>query len=212
MSTRSCTLNPSSTYAAWPPPLLETLCRSYIANGTTDFGVVINSLSEAFGSGEPSDFNDALSKAHVGFMKTVYDRVILHAGLWPFVNLLYYSWKTDNEGFVFSIKDSATVFSMKSWLDSSPRFARDVSYMQYFHQDRKTLGEKLFAPTHTCWREVVNGTSGLHICISGMGIYNSGMHVDPHQIVVAKKADGTCEYDIVAVMMHGWDIKKLFVP
>ncbi|MGI8992436.1 MAG: hypothetical protein ACR2I2_23000 [Bryobacteraceae bacterium] len=45
-----------------------------------------------------------------------------------------------------------------------------------------------------------------------MGIYNSGMHVDPHQIVVAKKADGTCEYDIVAVMMHGWDIKKLFVP
>src|SRR5215831_8700219 len=28
---------------------------------------------------------------------------------------------------------------------------------------------------------------------------------DPHQIVLSKKADGTCDYSVMAIVNHGWD-------
>lgn len=67
-------------------------------------------------------------------------------------------------------------------------------------------------PTHQCWREVVNGSPGLHICISNSSIFDSSMHVDPHQIIGSKKADGTCDYSVTAIINHGWDVRKLFKP
>ena len=208
--TRSCKLRSGSSFAAWPSELVETLCRSYVMHSPK-----LTSLPEAFEWGsevEPTDFDDALTKAHAEFVKTVYDRVAPITGLWPFVHLIFNAWKTDNEGFVFSVKDVADRRSMRAFLDGSPRFCRDVPLMQFFHEGGERWGSRILVPTHQCWREVVNGSPGLHICISNSSIFDNSMHVDPHQIVLSKKADGTCDYSVMAIVNHGWDIRKLFNP
>jgi len=207
---RSCTLRSGSTFAAWPAPLMATLCRSYLAHSPK-----LTSLPEAFqwrSEAEPADFDDALAKGHVENVKATYYRVALVGGLWAFVDLIFDTWSTDNQGFIFSVKDIPDRRSLRSLLDSSPKFARDVPLMQFFHQGEKGWGSRVLVPTHQCWREVVNGSPGLHICICNNSNFDHSIHLDPHQIVLSKKPDGTCEYDVTAVIKHGWDIRKLFTP
>src|SRR5215472_16665178 len=142
--TRSCSLPPSSPFASWPTALLETLCRSYQAHGSKVDGRTIASLPEAFEWGnekEPADFAEALTKAHVENIKVVYDRAVLHSGLWKFVDFIFENWKSDNCGMVFSMTFE-NKHSLRSFLDASPRFCRDTPYMQYFHQDHKGAGER----------------------------------------------------------------------
>jgi len=219
--TRSCSLPPSSPFASWPTALLETLCRSYQAHGSKVDGRTIASLPEAFEWGnekEPADFAEALTKAHVENIKVVYDRAVLHSGLWKFVDFIFENWKSDNCGMVFSMTFE-NKHSLRSFLDASPRFCRDTPYMQYFHQDHKGAGERVLVPTHQCWREVVNGSPGLHICLKNNDHFNNSVHVDPHQIVTGKypgictesaELGGTCQYDLLSMVKHGYDIRKLF--
>jgi hypothetical protein len=171
VSSRSCKLRPGSSFAAWPPDLLETLCRSYVSHSPK-----LTSLPEAFEWGsevEPADFDDALTKAHAEFVKTVYDRAAAITGLWAFVHLIFNAWKTDNQGFVFSVKDVADRRSLPTFLDGSPRFCRDVPLMQFFHEGGERWGSRILVPTHQCWREVVKGSPGLHICISNAAAFST---------------------------------------
>ena len=218
--TRTCSLPPSSPFSAWPAELLETLCRSYQAHGSMVDGRMISSLPEAFGwasEKEPVDFADALTKAHAENIKVVYDRAALHSGLWKFIDFIFNTWKTDNSGMVFSVK-SENKHALRAFLDASHRFCRDVPYMQYFHQDLKGAAS-VIVPTHQCWREVINGKPGLHICLKSNDYFDNSVHVDPHQIVAGKypgmctengDVNGTCQYDLEALIKHGIDIRKLF--
>ena len=64
-----------------------------------------------------------------------------------------------------------------------------------------------------CWREVVSGTAGLHICIprddtldQGSVAGEANMHIDPNQIAKRKDSDGTCNYSIAGSIDHGRDV------
>jgi hypothetical protein len=139
---RARSLPPASLYAKWPEDLLDTLYRSYKAHGARVDGWAIDSLPEAFQFGmnvEPVDFEDALNQAHAERIKTVYDRVAFHSGLWPFVNFIFGTWETDNKGFKFSLTDVAAKYKMRTFLDSSPRFARDLPVMQCIRQSHPSI-------------------------------------------------------------------------
>jgi hypothetical protein len=160
---------------------------------------------------EPANFDDALDKTNASFVQVVYDRVSRYAGLWAYVDFVYITWHTDNYGFTFSCKDPAGRSALVTFLDASAFFCRDTAVMQYYHQDNKGVGPRILHPTHQCWREVVNGSPGLHICVANSGIYGNEMHVDPNQIVKGKDSDGTCSYDLISMARHGWDIRKLLL-
>jgi hypothetical protein len=207
---RDCALPASSPYAKWPAPLIETLCRSYRAHGGG-----YNNLPEAFGKGEPPSFEEALNRVGGTIMnaiKEVYDRVAKVSGLWPFIFHVHNTWITDNKGFRFSVEDAGAKGRLSNFLDSSPQFCRDTNLMQWFHQDgyKKHPIDAIIKPSHQCWREVVNGGPGLHICLPKEAVLaDCSIHVDPHQIVQAKNKDCTCDYDSNAIKEHAKDLKGL---
>jgi hypothetical protein len=206
---RDCTLASSSTYSSWPKPLLETLCRSYKAHSKGTYGGTLPASFEFLREIEPANFEGALDKTHAGFIKVVYDRAARHPGLWSYVDLIYEVWRTDNNGFKFSCKDPSAKHALIDFLNSSTSFCRDTPVMQYYHQGEQGLGSRLIVPTHQCWREVVSGFPGLHICVASAGNHGNEMHVDPNQIVTGKDSDGTCNYDVASMLKHGWNIRKL---
>lgn len=208
---RNCTLASSSAYSSWPAPLIETLCRSYKAHSKITNGGTLPASFQFAMEIEPASFEDALDKTNASFVQVVYDRVARYSGLWSYVDFIYVVWRTDNNGFTFSCKDPAGKSALVRFLDSSAFFCRDTPVMQYYHQSEKGVGPRLIAPTHQCWREVVNGSPGLHICVANAGIYGNEMHVDPNQIVKGKDSDGTCNYDLMSMVKHGWDIRKLIM-
>jgi hypothetical protein len=210
---RSCSLPSTSPFAAWPTDLLDKLCRSYVTHDEKVDGWTINSLPDAFYAGEPADFNEALTRRSCGDnVKAVYDRIISNAAyrrLWNLIDFIFETWHTDNYGFNFSVQFPEKHLAW-TFLDGSSFFARDVPWMQFFHQGPGSMVSKVVVPTHQCWREVVNGSPGLHVCLKGNSIFENGIHIDPHQIVKGKKGDGTCDYSTGAIIQHGRDIRKLF--
>jgi len=207
---RSCTLSPSSKFATYPPPLLETICRSYKAHVAKS--VFYKTLPGAFGFGaetEPANFDEVLDKSGVSAMKTVYDRMSAISGLWPFVDLIYHAWSAKNDGFDFATSSNDSKRDLTGFLDKSSNFARDSKVGQMVHQDSDSIGSKILAPDHQCWREVINGSPGLHICLSNTSPYENSVHVDPTQIVKSKDADGYCDYDLTTDLKHLWHEKEI---
>ncbi len=196
---RTCDLPATSIFVSWPAPLLETLCRSYKAHASGN-----RYLDNAFWGGEPASFDDALTRfggpaQHA--IKWVYDRASAITGLWPFIQFIHNAWSLDSHGFTFTCTDKG---KLRTFLDSSASFCRDIPIMMSDHQA---------AGPAQCWREIVNGTAGLHICIpkSDTGDQStvageSGIHIDPHQIVKGKDSDGTCSYSASGVISHGKDV------
>jgi hypothetical protein len=188
-----------SVFATWAPDLLDTLCRSYKAHTAgTPY------LANSFWGGEPASFEDALDRLGGGAqnaVKWVHTRASAIKGLWPFVEFIHNVWSTDSHGFAFTCTDKG---KLRSFLDSSASFCRDIPLMMSDHQS---------AGPAQCWREIVDGTAGLHICIPKDDSADqktvageSGMHIDPHQIVKGKDADGTCSYSATGLVGHGRDV------
>ncbi len=196
---RTCDLPPASAFASWPAPLLETLCRSYKAHAAGN-----PYLANSFWGGEPASFDDALNRLGAtvqNAVKWVYTRASAFAGLWPFVQFIHNMWSSDSHGFTFTATDKTR---LRAFLDSSASFCRDVPLMMSDHQA---------AGPAQCWREIVDGSAGLHICIPKDDTADqktvageSGMHIDPHQIVKGKDSDGTCSYSATGVISHGKDV------
>lgn len=210
---RDCSLPPTSTYASWPADLLATLCRSYKAHSGSVYGGTLPGAFEWDSQVEPANFEQALDKAGASAVKVVYDRVSFHAGLWAFVDVIEHAWHQvtgNQDGFRFGSKDPTSKRALINFLDSSARFCRDTPVMQYYHQSHPSAGSRVLVPTHQCWREVVNRSPGLHICVVNAGDYWSEMHIDAHQIVKGKNSDGTCNYALVTEIFHAWDIRKVF--
>jgi len=196
---RTCELPALSTFATWPSDLIQTLCRSYQSHAAGN-----RYLDNAFWGGEPSSFEDALNRLgglpqHA--VKSVHGRATAITGLWPFVQFIHNIWSTDSHGFAFTCTDKT---KLRAFLDSSPSFCRDIPIMMSDHQ---ALGPA------QCWREVVNQTAGLHICLPKDDTLDqrtvageSNIHIDPHQFVKGKDADGTCSYSAAGMIDHGRDV------
>jgi hypothetical protein len=162
-------------------------------------------LDNAFWGREPKDFEEALSRLGTAVQTNSLTWVHTHAskypGLWPFIQFVHNLWSGDSHGFAFTCTDKV---KLRAFLDVSANFCRDIDIMQSDHQQA--------GPTQ-CWREVVNGTAGLHICIPKDDTADqktvageSSIHIDPHQIVKGKDADGTCSYSAVGVAGHARDV------
>jgi LysM domain len=196
---RSCELSPTSTFSAWPAELIRTLCRSYQSHGSEN-----RYLDNSFWGGEPSNLEEALARLggpgqHA--VKWVYDRASKVIGLWSFIRFIHNVWASDSHGFAFTCADKT---ALRTFLDASPAFCRDIAVMMSDHQ---ALGP------NQCWREVVSGTAGLHICIPRGDTLDqttvageANMHIDPKQIVTSKDSDGTCSYSLAGSIDHGRDV------
>jgi LysM domain len=197
---RTCDLAPTSPFASWPAGLLETICRSYKAHTSSN-----RYLDNAFWGGIPSSFEDAITRLGVpvqnNALKWVYTRAAAIAGLWPFIRFIHNLWSGDSHGFAFTCTDKVR---LRAFLDSSPSLCRDIPLMMSDHQA---------AGPAQCWREVVNGTAGLHICVpkddaadQGTVAGESSIHIDPHQTVKGKDPDGTCSYSAAGTLDHARDV------
>jgi len=233
MALRSCNLSPSSPYASWPRPLIQTLCRSYQAHSTS-----VPTLPGAFkfaSEVEPANFEEALRLGAVDVVKLVYDRMSRYPPFWAFIDLIYHAYHVSHlDGFDFSLESAGRKLDLVQFLNSSPRFCRDTRIGQTYHQARSSPADKFLGQTHTCWREVVRGLPGLHICIPGGSLapgvpgpfsgvqgmpsrfsgltYDCTIHIDEHQCVLAKAGDGTCDYDPVSTAQHLLDVYGPTLP
>ncbi len=198
-SSRTCALPSGSLFEGWPAELLDTLCRTYKAHGSGN-----RYLDNSFWGGEPANFEDALTRLGTACqnngLKWVYNRAAAIKGLWPFILYIHNIWSGDSHGFAFTCSDKG---KLRAFLDGSPSFCRDTPIMMSDHQAA--------GPTQ-CWREIVDGTAGLHICIpisdtadQSTVAGESGIHIDPHQIVTGKK-EGVCEYSVTGIISHGRDV------
>ena len=197
--TRSCDLASTSTFSTWSAELIEMLCRSYRSHASGN-----RYLDNSFWGGEPSSFEEALTRLDGSgqhAVKWVYDRASKLTGLWSFVQFIHNIWATDSHGFAFTCSDKG---AFRAFLDASPSFCRDIPLMMSDHQ--------AIGPAQ-CWREVVSGTAGLHICIprddtldQGSVAGEANMHIDPNQIAKRKDSDGTCNYSIAGSIDHGRDV------
>lgn len=195
-----CALPSGSPYAAMPAPLRETLCRSYAAHvaGTNRY------LDNAFWGGPPRDFEAALRSFDApafSAVRQVYDRAAAVPSLWGFIQYVHNAWASDSLGFTFTCPSKP---ALRTFLDASPSFCRDIPLMQSDHQS--------CGPAQ-CWREVVNAGPGLHICLINNDTIDqatvageSGIHVDPNQIVEGREADGVCNYSAWGAVRHGRDV------
>lgn len=212
MALRDCTLSRGSLYASWPAPLIQKLCRSYQAHDTTTFG---GTLPAAFGwamETEPGSFEAALRLIDTSAIKAVYDRMTLHSPLWAFVDLIYHSFRSAGPlyGFNFSVESPGRKYDLIRFLHSSPSFCRDSPVGQSMHQGNVSAPRAVLLPGYTCWREVIRGFPGLHVCLeNGGGYHDCTIHVDPHQCVLIKSPDGFCVYDPASTARHLVDV---FLP
>jgi hypothetical protein len=197
---RTCDLAPTSPFASWPSDLLETICRSYKAHASGN-----RYLDNAFWGGAPTSFDDAISRIGVAeqnnALKWLHTRAAAITGLWPFIKFIHNLWSGDSHGFAFTCTDKVR---LRAFLDSSASFCRDIPTMMSDHQA---------AGPAQCWREIISGIAGLHICVPTDDAADqrtvageSSIHIDPHQIVKAKDADGTCSYSATGLLDHARDV------
>jgi len=207
---RNCSLPAPSAYNSWPRPLIRMICRSYLAHDTTIFGGTLPAAFQWKMEIEPADFEEALKRGGADSVRSVYNRMAFHPPLWAFVDLIYQAYTLPGhfDAFDFSVESPGHKLALINFLNSSGRFCRDTPLGQSMHQGNRSLLSRLLNPNHTCWREMVRGAPGLHICVEkGAGYHDNSIHIDPHQVVLMKNLDGTCIYDPIATAQHFWDIR-----
>ncbi len=156
------TLSPGSPYAGLPPELLDTLRISFVER--TDAN---RNLDNAFWAGPTTSFEEALNRIatlDIATLVEVYQRAKA-AGIWTYIHSIRNIWSGTSRGFEFN---SPFVNELSAALQQSEHFCKDTM-----------IGEALHAGS--CWRETVDGTPGLHVCLSS-GV--PGIHIDMHQTIL----------------------------
>lgn len=195
------TLSPGSPYAGLPPELLDTLRTSFVER--TDAN---KNLDNAFWAGPTTSFEEALNRIStldIATLVEVYQRAKA-VGIWTYIHSIRNVWTGTSRGFEFN---SPFVNELSAALQQSEHFCKDTM-----------IGEALHAGS--CWRETVDGTPGLHVCL-GSGV--PGIHIDMHQTILGTITgvnplglnpfndtpllmSRTCLYDPLAVLQHWNDL------
>jgi hypothetical protein len=165
-----------------PGPLLVTLYHSYARRqaglpGSDEY------LANAFFGARPTDFWQALAQMGTALdvIRHVYARWSATGVPWMFVDGLYNTWSGTSDGFNFACEDRS---GLEAVLNGASEFCEDhVGGLYHWW----------FEGTTPCWREIISGSPGLHICTGGN---RTTAHIDPHQIVSGKWPGGFCSYDI----------------
>jgi hypothetical protein len=179
--------------AGIPGPLLETLYHSY-ARRQAGLPGSDRYLANAFWGGRPADFWQALNQmgAALDVTRRIYARWTATSVPWTFVEALYHTWSGTSDGFDFLCTDRS---GLEAALNGSTSFCEDhVGGLYHWWKEGTT----------PCWREIVSGSPGLHVCTGGD---RTTVHIDPHQIVSGTWPGGFCSYDITgSVIDHFKDL------
>jgi hypothetical protein len=178
-----------------PSSLLETLYLSY-ARRQAGFPGSDNYLANAFWSGRPTDFWQALVQMGpaLDVIRRIYARWTATTVPWTFVDALYDAWTGTSDGFNFACHDRS---GLESALMGSSSFCEDhIGGLYHWWKEGTT----------PCWREIISGSPGLHVCTGGG---RTTVHIDAHQIVGWKWPGGFCSYDISGSLLDhfkdlGW--------
>jgi hypothetical protein len=183
---------PPGAPAGIPAPLLETLYRSYARRqagipGSEEY------LANAFWSGRPVDFWQALKQmgAALSVIQSVYARWTASSVPWSFVDAFYQAWTGTSDGFNFYCRDRS---GLEAALNNARSFCKDHVGGAYHFVEGTT----------PCWREIISGSPGLHVCTGGS---RTTVHIDPHQVVSGTWPFGYCSYDMTgSVIDHFRDL------
>ena len=165
-----------------PAPLLETLYHSY-ARRQAGLPGSDQYLANAFWGGRPTDFWQALTNmgAALDVIRRVYTRWTATTVPWTFVDALYNTWSGTSDGFDFACQDRS---GLEAALNGASKFCQDhVGGLYHWWVEGTT----------PCWREIIDGSPGLHVCTGGG---RTTVHIDPHQVVSGTWPGGFCSYNI----------------
>jgi Domain of unknown function (DUF4157) len=184
---------PPGAPAGIPGPLLETLYHSYARRqaglpGSDGF------LANAFWGGRPADFWQALTQMGTALdvVRRIYTRWTATTVPWAFADALYNTWGGTSDGFDFACHDRS---GLEAALNGASAFCEDhVGGLYHLWVEGTT----------PCWREIINGSPGLHVCTGGG---RTTVHIDPHQVVSGTWPGGFCSYDVTgSVVDHFKDL------
>jgi len=192
---------PGSLYVTLPAGLLTTLARSFNER-VQGLPNSQHNLDNGFcwGSCKPATLWEALDKfgvADINSLAEVYERA---GGAWKYVHSIQNVWTGSSRGFLFTCEDPANFIQ---YINGSGNLCKDSSIGQSEHQKPKPK---------ECWREVISGSYGLHICLDkGGSVMDNELHIDLHQTVRERDAkDGSCTYNMNPFGdwgRHIWDVK-----
>jgi hypothetical protein len=173
---------PPGAPAGIPAPLLETLFHSY-ARRQAGIPGSDTYLANAFYGGRPADFWQALTQLGnaLDVIRRVYARWTATSVPWSFVEAIYVTWAGTSDGFDFECHDRA---GLERALGGDSHFCRDhVGGAYHWWVEGST----------PCWREIIDGAPGLHVCTGGG---RTTVHIDHHQCVSGSWPGGLCSYNI----------------
>jgi len=184
---------PGSPYAAWPIELRRTLARSFQQRRVVTAGSRRN-LDNAFWGGLPGSLWDGLDRIAQSDRNTLlsnYQRAVAAGFPWPEVDSIQNIWTGTSSGLGFVPGNAGAI---RSFLIASQRFCHDSWLSGSEHSGSE------------CWREVIYDAPGLHVCLGASEA--SSMHIDAHQVVKERGADGVCDVSYVtrAGRNHGSDL------
>ena len=185
---------PPGAPAGIPGPLLKTLYYSY-ARRQAGLPGSDGYLANAFWGGRPADFWQALTQMGTALdvVRRIYTRWTATTVPWAFVDALYNTWSGTSDGFDFACHDRP---GLEAALNGASAFCEDQVVGGLYHW--------WVEGTTPCWREIINGSPGLHVCTGGGRIT---VHIDLHQVVSGTWPGGFCSYDITgSVFDHFKDL------
>ncbi len=183
-----------SKHAGWPTKLIETVYFSW-ADRLAGMPGSRKNIDNAFWGRRPTDVWDALDAmgSADAVIKAVYDMWIASGISWSHVRSIRHIWSGSSMGFDFN---SSSISKLRAEIEASTSFCKDKNGGDLYHD--------YVEGTAPCWRQTVTAnTPGLHFCLGG-GVPT--VHIDPHQVVEQREADGTCNYDMSAVRQHFKDL------
>ena len=173
---------PAGAPTGIPAPLLVTLFHSY-ARRQAGIPGSETYLANAFFGGRPADFWQALNQLGTALdvIRRVYARWTATTVPWSFVEAIYNAWSGTSDGFDFECHDRA---GLERALGADSHFCRDhVGGAYHWWVEGST----------PCWREIIDGAPGLHVCTGGG---RTTVHIDHHQCVSGSWPGGLCSYNI----------------
>ena len=177
---------PGTPFATLPSTFLQTLWRSYTRR-TLGIPGSRENLANAFWSGRPANFWDALTRlgSAIDIAREIHDRMGASGIPWSLIDAVHKIWGGGSLGFAFQTTDFSR---LRSTLNSSSRYCEDYSLTG-------GLWHLCIGGDTPCWREVINGSRGLHFCLGGA---HPSVHIDPTQVVEARDMFGNCNYAITS--------------
>lgn len=183
-------LIPGSPYSSLPAPVLDTLKRSF-ADRLARVAGSENNLDNAFWGGAAPTLDEALNRlgtAGIELIVEIFNRS--GSGLWTKIQYVKNVWSGSSRGFNMVIVD---IGGLETALRADVRFCRD-----------SPTGESEHRPDR-CYREIVQGSRGLHYCVHESAGCN--VHIDLHQVVKRREGGDNpeCVYRWGIPLLQHWN-------